>query len=97
MKRLDRIALGRALFLAREALRLTTREIAARTGVSAATVSRAERAHPDIYQSAESVLLLCDHFDVDPFAFLVTVGGGEFSSGDVFHEKTPMKQAGRGA
>ncbi|MFN4124456.1 helix-turn-helix domain-containing protein [Pannonibacter indicus] len=89
MKRLDRIALGRALHLARTLKGYTTREMQALTGISAATVSRIERAHPDTLASAETALVLCDFFGLDPLSFLVRTGGT-----DLFHGNTPVKQAG---
>lgn len=84
MKRLDRIALGKGLRAARDKRGMTTRQVGFATGVSAATISRAERAHPDSFQNAESILLLCDYFGVDPFGALESV--------DVFHGDTPLKQ-----
>lgn len=89
MKRLDRIALGRALHLARTIKGYTTRQMQDLTGVSAATVSRIERAHPDTLASAETTLVLCDFFGLDPLSFLVRTDGA-----DLFHGKTPVKQAG---
>ena len=84
MKRLDRALLGGMLLGKRTKRGLTTREVAALTGISAATLSRAERAHKDSFQNAETILLLCEFFGIDPFRALVET--------DVFHGKTPMKQ-----
>lgn len=88
MKRLDRIALGRALHLARTIKGYTTRQMQDFTGISPATVSRIERASPETLASAETALILCDFFGLDPLSFLRRVDE------DVFHVNTPMKQAG---
>lgn len=84
MKELDREILGKMLLGARKKRGITTREVAVATGVSAATISRAERAHRDSFQNAETILLLCDFFGIDPFKALVEA--------EMFHGKTPMKQ-----
>ncbi|MCY1704503.1 helix-turn-helix domain-containing protein [Pannonibacter sp. SL95] len=91
MLRLDRIALGQALAGGRARWRLTVREAAELTGVSSATISRAERASEDAYQSAQSVLVLCAVYGLDPLAFLVECGG-EVAVGDMIHVQPPMKQ-----
>ena len=82
MKQLDVIRLGRALASARAERGMTTRDLEGATGVSKATISRAERAHPDGTRSAASIVVLCDFFGMDPRTFLT----------GVFHENTPVRQ-----
>ncbi|MCK7615207.1 helix-turn-helix domain-containing protein [Roseibium sediminicola] len=66
MMRLDREALGAALLEARMTQDISLRGIEAVTGISRTTISRAERAHPDIFASAETVVVLCHFYQIDP-------------------------------
>lgn len=88
MIRLNRERLGQLLLAARTKHQLTTRALQVVTGISAATISRAERGHPDVCASAETVLVLCHFFRIDPMDALETT----FPAGQMFHGKTPMKQ-----
>jgi transcriptional regulator with XRE-family HTH domain len=81
MMQLDREKLGEALRDMRERKGMTIRDLEAETGISKATISRAERAHPDVYASADTVIVLCFALGVSPFLFV-----------KAFHGNTPMKQ-----
>ncbi|QFT31791.1 hypothetical protein FIV00_14965 [Labrenzia sp. THAF82] len=85
MMRLDREKLGEALLREREKRGLNMRAVHALTGISIATISRAERAHPDIYASAETVLILCKLYRLDPLRFVQDV------SREYTHETSRME------
>ncbi|SHN18448.1 helix-turn-helix domain-containing protein [Roseibium suaedae] len=88
MKRLDRIRLGNALAKARQEMGFSIRTAAMESGVSAPTISRAERAHPDSVQNAENVLVLCDFYGLNPLSFLAQTGPDLEGR---FHGNTPVK------
>lgn len=73
MLRLDREALGKKLLEMREAGDVALRDIEAATGISRSTISRAERAHPDVFASAETVLVLSVFYGIDPRQFVKPV------------------------
>jgi transcriptional regulator with XRE-family HTH domain len=75
----DFSGLGRTFAKARARRGLTTGDVAGATGLSKATVSRAERMGEDTPVSLSSGLILCRFYQVNPMNYL-------------FHGNTPLKR-----
>ncbi|WP_420415100.1 hypothetical protein [Roseibium sp.] len=75
---LDFSGLGQAFFKARTSRGWTIDSVVADTGLSKATVSRAERMCEDTPVNLQSGVILCQYYGIDPVKYL-------------FHGNTPLK------